>query len=396
MTSPSRISRWERLGTGRALAFRRTRASFAVPRLARELYRDKPSLAAGALVQIAATPFQPAAGKAFEALAEGCEDARAAGTVIHQVLLQCGGANKDEDDTKWSSVAGPLLLSGSVPRLVRFLDREPTGDQPWTQPEGVVDQLMMCVSFNSPRRPDLERFLSTTDQPLILAKLAAAWGDHTFLPDRIVTDVAVANPHLFPSGSGKHVLLAVAKDRLDLLDFSRPGTVDAVLRGTGLHRADLVDKCERVLRALPPGVARERLCQIAVHRIGPPSEAVTAAIEAGYAPEGQRDRVVFFYLTEQWERYDAVDPDGELLYAAYLEVHQSADLRDHGLTWSIIETARRNGRPDPAVRYLQENPPPPGRGTDGRRGPIGGYSSDYGGGGDYGGSGGWSGGSFHT
>ena len=368
------------------MVFKRPLASSAVTRLAKELYRDKPSVAATALIRIAASSLQPAASRAFEALAEACEDPQAAGNVIHNCLLQCGG-RADEDNRIWSSVVTPLLLRGSPSRLVRFLDHEPVADQPWTRPENIVEQLMMCVSFDSPRRPDLERFLSTTDQPLILGKLVAEWSHDTFLPNRIVTDLAVANPHVDPSSLGKSVLLAVAKGRLDLLDFTQAGTVEAVVRGTQLPRADLADKYRRVLRALPPGVARERLCEIALSRTREAEEAIAAAIEAGYAPDRKRDRAVFFYLTEKWDRYDTVDPDGELLYAAYLEVHHSSI--DHGLTSSIINTARRSGRPDPAVRYLEENPVSKNRKSNGGCGPAGGYSSDYGSSGDYGGS-------FHT
>jgi len=124
-----------------------------------------------------------------------------------------------------------------------------------------------------------------------------------------------------------------------------------------------------------------------------PFSPSAAAIEAGYLPERQRDRAVFLYLTEQWGRYDEVDPDGELVYAAYLEMHHSADPRAHNLTWRILDTARRNGRPDPAVRYLEENPVPETTRSAAPRGPIGGYSSDYGSGGHHGG---WIGGGFHT
>lgn len=365
------------------MLLRRRLASSAVTRLAEELYRDKASSAASTLIRIAASSLQPAANEAFEALVEACEDPQVAGNVIHECLLQCGG-RADEDNRTWSSVAAPLLLNGSPSRLVRFLDHEPAADQMWNRPERIVDQLMICVSPDSPRRPDLEQFLSTTDQPLILGTLMAEWSHDTFLPFRIVTDVTVANPHIDPSGFLRNVLLAVAKGRLDLLDFTQAGTVEAVVRGTRLPRADLADKYRRVLRELPPGVARERLCEIALSRTPEAEEAIAAAIEAGYAPERQQDRAVFFYLTEQWDHYDAVDPDGELLYAAYLEVHHSAI--DLGLTWSIKDTARRSGRPDPAVRYLEENPVPQNKGSNGRRGPVGGHSSDFNSGGAYGGS----------
>jgi hypothetical protein len=381
------------------VVLKRALASFAVPRLARQLPLDKGSWAASALVRIAARPLQPAAGKAFDALVAATNDPLAAGNVLYQCMLQSGG-REDKDDRVWSSVAGPVLLEGAPARLVRFLDQESVVGERWTRPAGIAEKLMMCVSFHSPRRPALEEFLSTTDQPLILAELASRWRDGTFLPNRIETDVTVANPHVIPFAGRENVLLAVAKDRLDLVDLTQPGTVDTVVRGTQFPRQDLADKYRRVLRALPPGAAQERVCQFVVSRLVGADEAKAAAVEAGYSPERQQDRAVFLFLSEQWDRYDETDPDGELLYAAYLAVHRSADLGAHGLTWSILDTARRNGRADPARRYLEENPLPKSRKPGRGHGPIGGYSSDYGTGGDHGGGGdyggGWTGGSFHT
>jgi hypothetical protein len=394
MATVSGMRRWERWGMGEAVVLKGALASFALPRLAGELYGERALLAARALTRIAASPSRPAADRALRALAEACEDPRAAGTVIDQCLLMCGDRG-DEHDRTWSSVAAPLLLEGAPPRLVRFLDHGPVAGEPWPRPEDIVDRLMMCVSFDSPRRPDLERFLSTTDQPLILDALAARWSGDTSLPNRIVVDVTVANPHVVPPDSGRNVLLAVAKDRLDLIDFTRAQTADALFLGTRLSRDDLADEYRRALRALPPGAARERLCYIASCGERGVEEAVAAVIEAGYAPEGRRDRAVFLYLTEQWDRYDAVDPDGELLYAAYADLHRSSGHGAHSRKWSILHTARRNGRPDPAVRYLEENPVSGSGEPDRRRGSAGGYGSDYGGG-DYGGGGGWSGGGFHT
>ncbi|MFI8165590.1 hypothetical protein ACIGAN_04425 [Streptomyces sp. NPDC085931] len=405
MTSPYATRRWERWGTGRGRVFGRVLGSYAVARLARQLQRDTGSLAAGSLVRIAAKASQPVAGQAFDALVAVCEEPRAAGEVVYQSLLQCGGGRDAGDDRAWTAVAGPLLLGGGPPpRLVRFLDGEPAGDHEWTRPEGIAERLMMLLS-DSPRRPDLVRFLSATDQPLILAALAARWDDGGFLPGASVAQVSTANPHLDPAtppGRAGGVLLAVAKDRPDLIDLTRPGTVDAVLNGTRLASAELAEKYRRVLRELPEGGARERLCEIACSRMPGYEEAVAAAIDAGYAPEGQRERAVFYFLTEQWEKYDAVDPDGELVYAAYLDVHRSPDLHAHSRTWQFIDTARRNGRPDPAARYLRENPIPRRPQRDRPRGSGGGHSSDYGSGGDYGSGwtgdsgGGWTGGSFHT
>ncbi len=404
MTSVDRMRRWERWASGRALIRQRPLAAFAVSRVAGELGRDKSLWAASILVRAAAGSLEPAASKAFQALADGCEDPRTAGTVIYQCLLQCGGS--DDSDATWSRVAEPLLLGDSPPRLIQFLDRTPTEDASGQRPSDIVAQLMMCVSFNSPERPELKRFLSSTDQPLIVEALKERWSDNGSLPNRIVTDVGVANPHLQPSGTDRNgVLLAVAKDRLDLLDFTLPSTVDALLRGAEMDPPDLADKFLSVLKALPPGTAQERLCEIVSHRAIGEDVATKVAVEAGYLPEKLEDRVVFLFLSGQWSSYDAIDPTGELLYAAYVgiqqaaiayrEKHYSVDLSAHGLTSNLIDTARRNGRPDPAVRYYKEKYPDGITDSGSPPRSVGGYSSDYGTGGDHGSSG-WTGGSFHT
>ncbi|GAB3455938.1 hypothetical protein GCM10027570_37030 [Streptomonospora sediminis] len=388
-------SLWEIWGAGRAMVLKRPLALFAVSRLAKKLYREEPYRAVDGLAWIAASMYRPGADRAFSALEKACEDPRLVGTVFHACLLQASGRDGGVG-MKWSSVAAPLVLGGSPPRIIRFLDSAPGGETWWSRPEDIVHELLMCISGNVPRRPDLERFLSTTDQPLILAALAEQW-DGTFPPTRNLVDVSVANPHLVPPDSGGNVLLAVAKDRPDLVDFTRAETAESVLRGTGLPRADLAAKYRRVLRALPPGDGRRRLREIAVSRTSEAHEARAAVVDAGYAPKRRQDRAVFFYLTEQWERYDAVDPDGALLYAAYCEARASGDPSTRNLHESISRTARMNARPDPADRFRRENPEP--RRPRGRRGAIGGYSGDYGGG-DYGGgssgSGGFSGGGFSS
>jgi hypothetical protein len=242
----------------------------------------------------------------------------------------------------------------------------------------VVDQLLMCVSFDAPRRADLQQFLSATDHPLILDALAARWRT-VFLPDPLVAEAVVANPHVVPRASGD-VLLAVAKDRLDLVDDDEADTADALLRGTGL--TGMAERYRRALRQLGPGAARERVCEIAQWRGMPgQQEALSAAIDADYLPADERDRAVFLFRTEQWERYAAADPDGELLYAAWVASRTSHDQAVISLSYEISEVARRTGRTDPAERWLASQPPVktelgerPSRG----RGPIGGISGAWG------------------
>jgi hypothetical protein len=152
---------------------------------------------------------------------------------------------------------------------------------------------------------------------------------------------------------------------------TRADTADTLVRGTELEDAVVADKYERALRRLGPGPARERLCQIARH----------AAVDAGYLPENERDRAVFLYLTQQWELYDAADPDGQLIHRAWVASRMATFWGDRSLSDEISEVARRAGRPDPLARWLQNRPEPrtdPTERRTGRRGPIGGYSGAWG------------------
>ncbi|MEQ4725531.1 hypothetical protein [Nonomuraea sp. B19D2] len=363
--------------------------------LAWELTRRRSTVVAGALVRIAAGPPGPAAQRALCALAEMGEDPEVFGEIAYQALLHCDGEIPDNRsravwrERMWPSVAAPLLLAPApagrhVPhvRLVSLLDHEPTAST-GRKAEHIVGQLMMCVA---PRRRDLRGFLSTTDHPLLLEALAEQWRGR-FLPSATETEIVVANPHIVPRDSGD-TLLAVAKDRPDLIDDDRADTADTLVDGTRLTAAGLADKYRRALRRLGPGAARERVCELALIRLQGQEEARAAALDAGYLPAGERDRVVFLYLTRQWELYDTADPDGQKIYDAWVASHTSYVWSDT-LADEISETARDAGRADPRDRWLAAHPErriAPDAPLPRRRGPIGGISGAWGD----------SGGSVHT
>ncbi|TDC34133.1 hypothetical protein, partial [Kribbella albertanoniae] len=69
-------------------------------------------------------------------------------------------------------------------------------------------------------------------------------------------------------------------------------------------------------------------------------EAVAAVVDAGYLPENDA-RLPLLFLTEQFDRYDAEDPDGTALRAVLAEKHY----RYHHKDFRTI--AQRAARPDP-------------------------------------------------
>jgi hypothetical protein len=65
--------------------------------------------------------------------------------------------------------------------------------------------------------------------------------------------------------------------------------------------------------------------------------ALEIALAAGYAPRDANRRALFYFLTEQWEKYESLDFDQSLLKSAY-------QMQDDGLRARIAAVARKAGR----------------------------------------------------
>ena len=91
------------------------------------------------------------------------------------------------------------------------------------------------------------------------------------------------------------------------------------------------------LRRLKNPDARDAVCALAISVDDEMAKRV--AIEANYAPTDEQDRALFFFLTEQWERYENLDFDRQFLQTVY-ETASSA------LKVKITDRLRRSGRTD--------------------------------------------------
>jgi hypothetical protein len=70
-----------------------------------------------------------------------------------------------------------------------------------------------------------------------------------------------------------------------------------------------------LLKNLTDPEAIDELCHLSVDAKYPLAREI--AVQCNYEPRGLHRRVLFFYATQQWEKYDALDPDGELLRRTY-------------------------------------------------------------------------------
>ncbi|MET7283634.1 hypothetical protein ABZS29_35730 [Kribbella sp. NPDC005582] len=254
-------------------------------------------------------------------------------------------------------------------------------------------------STDAEARSDLAGLLSETAHPDLLGRLdKAVWealeNEKHGHPSKVrlwddgvptdLTRIILANPN-FPlppterQRSGQAVyapeaIVAVLKDRLDkLADYLTPQLSYAVVSGL-LEAvkfpapADFVERSRQALRNLPPGIAREQVVQAALHN---QPEAIAAAADAGYAPAEERDALAFLYITRQWDRYDAADPDGSRM-TAYCAKYARPYVGTY--RHQIELAAQISGRPNPCPKLP---PPDPSAQTDRPHGAVGSWPTSW-------------------
>ncbi|MEV6906750.1 hypothetical protein [Amycolatopsis sp. NPDC051071] len=346
-------------------------------RLIRECDNGVNSAAVNALIRVAAYGTELAAARALSALQSVCEDREKAGTVIYACL-------RVSEARLWSAVSVPLLFRSSPDGLDRYLGSDSNTGQARDRDREYVVNALLSLARDRPERPEAAQYLAATDLPMLVTALVDAFkpdlpGGRHYLPDAAITAIALANPHVVPTPNT--IGLAVAKGRTDLVDLTSAHTIDDLLFGCASEDPTMAKVCRRHLRALPPGPGRERLCSWALMEDG---EATTAVVGAGYLPEHPEDRAALLFICQRWDEYDTFDPDGELLYRAYVA------RRHTNINYNISQIAWQSGRPDPATRYLAESPSSHGTSAavdhHSKHGPSSTYGSDFGG--HYGG--------FHT
>ena len=99
----------------------------------------------------------------------------------------------------------------------------------------------------------------------------------------------------------------------------------------------MAEEARAALGRLKKAEAKDEVCRLALEAHN--ELAFRATLVGKYAPRDEHKRALFFFLTEQWERYDSLDYDRRLL----LEVYESAA---PPLRKRITEKLRASGRTD--------------------------------------------------
>jgi HEAT repeat protein len=165
-------------------------------------------------------------------------------------------------------------------------------------------------------------------------RLCAAWAESR---STALESIMVRGRHVASQPLPVRVLSALKTDRANLLTKLGAEVVEPLLAAHGDHDPQIAERAAKALRSLQGRAAQSAVCRLVIERDD--SLARTIAAEADYAPEDERERAVYYFLTRQWQRYDDLDFERRLLSAVYAAA--DADLKRR-----IVETVRHSGRTD--------------------------------------------------
>ncbi|MBN2005065.1 MAG: hypothetical protein JXA21_17025 [Anaerolineae bacterium] len=111
------------------------------------------------------------------------------------------------------------------------------------------------------------------------------------------------------------VFSALKVGALGILQSAGPEVIGPLLMACDDFDPDIKVRFQEVVRNLQKPETRDALCAALIERDFPLARAI--AVEMGIAPENLATRALFFFLTGQWDRYDALDFDQRMLRAAY-------------------------------------------------------------------------------
>jgi hypothetical protein len=133
------------------------------------------------------------------------------------------------------------------------------------------------------------------------------------------------------------VLTALKAEWLDVVTQGGEVVVEPLVQACADRDPDIGARARQALSHLKNEETQEAFCRLLIERDHPVAREV--AVSAGYLPRDEQQRSLFFFLTEQWERYDNLDFDRQLLRAAYAVAE--GQLRDR-----VREKLRAAGRTD--------------------------------------------------
>lgn len=131
----------------------------------------------------------------------------------------------------------------------------------------------------------------------------------------LLEQAILARGYIARKPAGTQVLSALKNGKPGILLDGKAEVVPALIQACRDGDPEIAQQAQAAVLLLKDPEAQDEVCRIYLEQNDP--IARQAAIQAGYLPIEAHQRALFFFLTDSWERYQALDFDRRLLRSAY-------------------------------------------------------------------------------
>ncbi|MEI6044823.1 MAG: DUF1257 domain-containing protein [Chloroflexota bacterium] len=217
-----------------------------------------------------------------------------------------------------------VLTALKTDRIARLADLEA---------KDVTILLQACSDTEPDIAEGAKAYLREMQSPALLVGLCETWVAQR---DPILLEY-IQNKQGLPTQINTRVLVALKLGRWEVIANDNAIIVAPLIEACSDSDPAIATAARQTLTQLKKPAAQQALCNLVIEQ--GLSLAQQIALEAGYVPSEVYRRVLFFFLTEQWERYETLDFDHSLLRAAYETARPPLRRR-------LVEKMRVAGRSD--------------------------------------------------
>lgn len=168
--------------------------------------------------------------------------------------------------------------------------------------------------------------------PETVAFLCQKWAEKR---DPLLEEFVVTGGYIPTKPMAVRILTALKLGKLDILTDAGSEIIEPLLQADQDPDSVISQNAREALQKLKNPAAQEELCRLVLEKQDETAQKI--AVAAGYTPDNPQAQALFYFLTEQWDKYVSSDPEQTFLEQAYFQADQT--LREY-----IGEKAKQHGR----------------------------------------------------
>ena len=133
--------------------------------------------------------------------------------------------------------------------------------------------------------------------------------------DSFLEEVLCQRQYVVSNPVSLKVLTALKVNRLDVIRECGQEAIEPLLQALNDADVDISNRVRKCIFSLTNSEATDYICDLAIkqsHKV-----ACEIAIKAKYAPRQPDQRALFYFLTDQWKKYESLDYEHKLLQKSY-------------------------------------------------------------------------------